>query len=93
MFTTLFVSILKSVAIPIVAFIILQPIFGDRASFLIVTITLTVTNVLSIIWQLLKILPNLVLLKGGKIIRLILTIFIEVASVVGFWLYYLANFR
>jgi len=93
MFTTIFASILRCVAIPVVAYLALQPAIGYKAAFLTITIALTVTNILSIIWQMFKILPNLVLLRGGRIIRSFIRIFIEVASIIGFWLYYLGNFR
>lgn len=93
MFSTIFSAVLRCVAIPVVAFLLLQPGLGDKPAFLAVTIALTVTNVLSIIWQAIKILPNLVLLRGGRIIRSFIRIFIEVASIIGFWLYYLANFN
>mgnify|MGYP001453180965 FL=1 len=93
MFTTIFTSVIRCVAIPVVAYLALQPAFGDKAAFLIVTIALTVTNILSIIWQVIKILPNLVLLRGGRIIRSFVRIFIEVSSIIGFWLYYLSNFN
>lgn len=93
MFSTIFSAILRCIAIPIVAYLALQPAIGDKGAFLTVTIALTVTNILSIIWQVIKILPNLVLLRGGRIIRSFIRIFIEVASIIGFWLYYLANFN
>jgi len=93
MFTTIFTAVIRCLAIPVVAYMALQSPFGDKAAFLIVTIALTVTNILSIIWQLFKILPNLVLLRGGRIIRSFVRIFIEVASIIGFWLYYLSNFN
>jgi hypothetical protein len=93
MFTAIFAAILRCVAVPVVAFLALQPIVGDKAAFLVVTIALTVTNILSIIWQVLKILPNMVFLRGWKIFKSIVTIFIELASIIGFWLYYLANYN
>lgn len=93
MFTTLFLSIIRCVAIPIVAFLALQPAFGAQSAFLVVTIALTVTNILSIFFQLFKIIPNLVLLKGGKIVRIVMSIIIEVLSIVGFWIYYLTNYN
>lgn len=93
MFTTLFLSIIRCVAIPIVAFLALQSAFGAQSAFLVVTIALTVTNILSIFFQLFKIIPNLVLLKGGKIVRIVMSIIIEVLSIVGFWIYYLTNYN
>ena len=93
MFVTIFSAVIRCLAIPIVAFLFLQPSLGDKAAFLVVTIALSVTNILSVIWQLLNILPNLVLLRGGKIIKSSIRIFIEIASIIGFWLYYLMNYN
>lgn len=90
---TIFTAVLRCIAIPIVGYLALQPAIGEKTAFLAVTIALTVTNILSIIWQVIKIFPNLVFLRTGRIIRSFISIFIEVASIIGFWLYYLANFR
>ena len=93
MFTTIFASIIRCVAIPIVAFILLQPILGDKAGFLVITIALTVTNILSIIWSLFKIIPSLMLLRGGRILRIIVKIAIEIISIIGFWAFYFINYN
>lgn len=93
MFITIFASAIRCIAIPIVAFLALSPTMGEKPAFLIVTIALTVTNILSIIWQGFRIIPSLMLLRGGKILRIILRIIIEIVSTVGFWIYYLRNYN
>lgn len=93
MFMTIFFSIIRCLVIPLVAFYALQPSLGDKAAFLVVTIALTVTNILSIIWLAIKILPNMVLLRGGKIFKSIIRIVIEVTCIIGFWIYYLTTFQ
>lgn len=93
MFGTVFNSILRCVAIPIVSFILLQKIFEPKEALLIVAIALTLTNILSIIWQLIKAIPNLVLLRAGSLIKIFIRIFFEVASIIGFWAYYLMNYN
>lgn len=94
MFIRVFFTILKSIALPIVAFIALRSsVVGEQGAFLAVTIALTIINIVSVLFGLVKILPNALLLRGGAVIGIILSILIEVSSVAGFWLYYLAKYN
>lgn len=93
MYETVFSTILRSVAIPIIFFFILENTFlSEEQSFLAVTITLTLLTVISLFFQILSILPKLMLLKGKKLVRLSVRIFIEILALFGFWYYYLLNF-
>lgn len=93
MVTHLFSVILRCVAIPIVAILILQNTpLGERGAWLAVLITLVIVNGISIIIDIIKIFPNSLLLKGGKVFTLILSIIIEVGSVVAFLAFYSSRF-
>ena len=94
MLVRIFFTILRSVAIPIVAFIALRNSFiGESGAFLAVTIAVTLVNIISVLIGIIKILPNALLLRGVKVIGLILSIFIEIASTFGFWIYYLTKYN
>jgi hypothetical protein len=84
-----FSAILKNIAVPIVAILILRDSFlGFKGSFLAVTIALTVVNIFSIAEHAIVIMPNLVLLKTHRILRILIKALIEFFSVIGFWLYF-----
>jgi len=89
MLVKIFFTILRSVAIPVVAFIGLRNSFlGESGAFLAVAIAVTLINIVSILFGLIKILPNAFLLRGTRVIGLIFSIVIEIVSIIGFWLYY-----
>lgn len=94
MLTKLFFTILRSVAIPLVAYFGLKSSFlGESGAFLAVTIALSVINVFSILFGIVKILPNALLLRGTRVITIILSIIIELGSIIGFWVYYFLVFN
>jgi len=94
MFTEIFNAALRSIALPIVAILVLSNTFlGLKNTFLVVVIALTFTNILSILWQVIRILPNLVLLKGRKIIGLVIRIIIEISSMICFWVYFFSYIK
>lgn len=89
----LFGVILRTIAIPVVAILILQNTFlGERGAWLAVIIALLIINGLAIIVNIIKIFPNSLLLKGGKVFMLILSIVIEVGSVIAFVALYSQRF-
>jgi len=94
MLIRIFFTVLRSIAIPIVAYLALKSSFlGESGAFLAVTIAATGINVVSILFGIVKILPNALLLRGMKVIGIILSIIIEVGSIIGFWLYYFMVFN
>lgn len=85
MLSHLFTVILRTVAIPIVSITILQNTFlGEKGAWLAVIIGMVIINGIAVIIDIIKIFPNSLLLKGGKVITLILSILIEVGSIVAF---------
>lgn len=87
---SIFLSILRSFAIPLVAILILRNTFlGEQGAALAVTISLTVVTFFLVLWQVIKIIPNAIFLRGGHIIKIFLEIAIEIASVAVFWTYFL----
>lgn len=87
---SLFFTILRSVAIPAIAILLLRSSFlGEQGATLAVTISLTVVNFFLILWQVIKIIPNIVLLRAAHLVKLLIEIAIEIASVIGFWIYFL----
>ena len=91
--SVLFSSVLRSIAIPIVVIVILQTSFiGPKGATLAVCMTLTLVNIYSLFWQFIKIIPNLIMLKGRKTMMLFIRIAFEIFSPIGFWIYYLQHF-
>jgi hypothetical protein len=89
MFNVIFYTVLRTIAIPIVLILILQNSFlGPKGAILAVTLSLTIVNILSIIWQVFKLLGNTMLLKGGRVLKLSVRILIEVITTLGFWIYF-----
>ena len=89
----MFGVILRSVAIPIVAILILQrTALGEREAWLAVIITLVIVNILAIIVNIFKILTNSLLLRGGRVISLIISTAIEIISPIVFIVLYLQRF-
>ncbi len=90
---SLFFTILRSVAIPYVSYMFLKnTALGDEGALLAVGIALTISNVMAIIWNLIKIVPNTILLRGHAIIGIFLKIAIQVLSAGYLWYYYAKNF-
>lgn len=93
MYETIFSTVLKSFALPFVFFLILKnTILGEENAFLAVTITLTIVTLLSLLFQVLSILPKLMLLKGHKLLKLMVKMGIEIVALLGFWYYYLTYY-
>lgn len=92
MFFVILHTVIRAVVIPLIALAIAQTTFlGLKGSFIAVGIALLIMNGFSIIYELLKILPNALLLRGGKVLKSIVRIAIELLSLIGFGLYYFAN--
>ncbi|MEP7104059.1 MAG: hypothetical protein ABI721_05105 [Candidatus Dojkabacteria bacterium] len=93
MLTSLFFTILRTVAIPYVAIIFLsQTALGEKGAFIAVTVTVVLVTIIALIWQVLQILGNTVVLRGGKVFTLIITIIIEIIAAVGFVIAYQSKF-
>jgi riboflavin transporter FmnP len=89
MFDVLFKTILRSIAIPLVVILVLKSsALGEKNAVLAVSLTLTIVTVFSLIWNLLKVIPNTLLFRGMTIIKIFVAMSIEVVSVIGFWVYY-----
>lgn len=93
MITRLFGVILRSVGIPIVAILILQnTMLGEQGAWLAVIITLAIVNTISIIIEVIKIFPNSLFLRAGRVLTLLMSIAIEIMSVAGFIFAYTQKF-
>jgi len=89
MISVIFFTVLRTLALPIVVILILKESFlGLDGAFLGVVIAITISNIISLGWKVLKIIGNTVLLRGKSVIILILKIAIEILSTAGFWAYY-----
>lgn len=90
---SIFAVILRTLAIPIVAILILQNTFlGEKGAWLAVIITLVIVNGIAVMVDVIKIFPNSLLLKGGRVAMLLFTIAVEVGSVVFFLAFYSSKF-
>lgn len=92
MLNTLFWTILRSVAIPIIAVYLLRETFlGEEGALIAVGLALTITNIIGVAWNLVKIVGNTFLLKPIQVLRLVLVIGIQVAAPIILWFYYLSE--
>jgi len=90
----IFFVILRSIALPLVVFLILRnTVVGEQGAFLAVTIAATVINLIAIILNLIRILPSALLLRANKVMIAILSIIIQLGSIIGFWIYYFTKFN
>ncbi len=93
MIETLFWVILRSVAIPYVAFILLKDTFlGEEGALLAIGISLFIVTLISISWNFVKILGNTILLRGEKVIILIIKIAIQIIAVLFIWFHYFSQY-
>jgi hypothetical protein len=93
MFQSIFFVLLRSVAIPFVAFLLLrETALGEKGALLAIGIALTATTLLSLVWNVIKIFGNTLLLRGSAVIGLIIRIAIQVIVLIGIWSYYFATF-
>lgn len=93
MFTSLFFTLLRTVAIPYVTILILgNTALGPQNAFLAVTIVVVIVTIISVIWQSIKIMGNTVVLRAGRVMELLLTIIIEIIAAAGFVIAYQTRF-
>lgn len=93
MLTSLFFTILRTIAIPYVTILFLSgTALGEKNAWMAVTIVVVIVTIISVIWQAVKILGNTVFLKGGRVLTLIITIVIEIIAAVGFVIAYQSKF-
>jgi len=93
MLTSLFFTILRTVAIPYVTILFLsQTALGEKNAFLAVTIVVVIVTIISVIWQSIKIMGNTFVLRGGRVLTLLITIIIEIVAAAGFVIAYQSRF-
>lgn len=93
MFNVLFSAVLKFFALPLLTFLILQPLLGAKYAFFVVTVTLTITSVITLAFRGIKLIQALMFFKGRRFLRLIISIFIQILSIITFWLVYLGYYN
>jgi hypothetical protein len=93
MYQSLFWTALRSIAIPYVAFLLLQDTpLGEKGAILAIAIALAFVTVVTFGMTLLKILGNTLMLRGNAIIGLILSVVIQLIALGYIWFYYADNF-
>lgn len=91
--TGLFFTILRSVAIPFVAYLFLKETpLGEQGAVLAIGVATLITSLVSIFWNIIKIIPNTILLRGNSVLLLIMRIGVQVISVAFIWAYYAYKF-
>lgn len=94
MVTSLFWIILRSVAIPFVAVLILKETpLGEDGAVLAVGIAMFIATLISLAWNAFKVVGNTLLLRGNTVVRLITSMGIQIISLIFIWLYYFSNFN
>jgi hypothetical protein len=93
MFTTIFWTILRSIAVPYVAFLILRDTpLGLEGTVLAIAIALSIVTIISLLFSAIKIFGNAILLRGEAVLSLIIKTAIQVGAVLFIWGYYLSEF-
>lgn len=93
MMMSLFWTILRSIAIPYVAILILsETALGEKGAILAVGIALLIVTIVSIGWNVLKIVGNTILLRGNTVLVLILSVVIQIAALFVIWGHYLSEY-
>jgi len=94
MFSQILWVIIRSVAIPYIAYLFLRDMdfLGEDGAVLAIAIALTIANALAVVWNLVRVLGNTLMLKGQKVIALIISIVIQVGSILFAWGYYISEF-
>jgi hypothetical protein len=94
MITSIFWIVLRSVAIPFVAVLILKETpLGEDGAVLAVGIAMFIATLISLAWNAFKVVGNTLLLRGNTVVRLITSMGIQIISLIFIWLYYFANFQ
>ncbi|MDQ6986063.1 MAG: hypothetical protein Q9M91_07465 [Candidatus Dojkabacteria bacterium] len=92
MINTLFFIVLRAFAIPVAAIYLLSSTsLGEEGALIAVGLALLFVNLVSIGLNLVKILGNTILLKPGAIGRIMISIGIQIISLVLIWGYYLSE--
>ncbi len=77
------------VGLPLAAlYLISQSWIGLEVGFLGVNIVMSVMTIPIIIWDLIKIVPNLALLRTKNVLLLLMEVIIQVVALVCYWLVY-----
>lgn len=93
MFEALFWVILRSVAIPYVAILLLRETFlGEEGALVAVGLSLLIVTLVSILWNILKILGNTIMLRGERVVILIVKILIQIFAVAAIWFHYFSTY-
>lgn len=90
MFSVLFNLAIRALLIPILTITALQRFgwFDSKLTVLGVVGIYTIITLPLIIWQAIRILPNLALVRVNRTFMLVLTIILEVISIIGWWIYF-----
>jgi hypothetical protein len=95
MFAFFFNLLIRTIGIPVVAIWLLgnSNILTPQGAFLAVCIVDTIITVPLAIWHGVKVLPNLALIRGKRVVELIIEIVFEIVCVIGIWLVYLSLYN
>lgn len=93
MFIHVFILAVRHYLVPAAAIWVLQTTFmGYQGAFLGVNVVLTIVTIPFTLWHIIKILPNLALIRTEAIAKLVVQILMELFSLIVFWGVYLAIF-
>lgn len=85
----LFFLLLRTVGLPIAAiFIISRTWIGLEVGFLGVNVVLTIMTIPMLLWDIVKVVPNLALLRTSRVMWLLVEIVIQIVALLGFWIAY-----
>ena len=70
-------------------YILSQGMLDYQTAYIGVILLLTVITIPQIIWQGIKVFPNLALIRTGKVLRLVVSIAMEATALIVFWMAYL----
>lgn len=94
MINSLFWIALRSIAIPFVAILLLKETpLGEDGAVLAVGIAMFIATLISLIWTGMKVVGNTLLLRGNAVVKLLISLGVQIISLIFIWIYYFSNFN
>lgn len=93
MFNIIFWALFRHVGVPVILLVVFWDQFGNpEVTFAVVNVILTFSTAIAVIWHLIKLIPNLALLRKKKLTSLVVELVIEIGAVIGFWFVFWLRF-
>ena len=93
-FPHIFFCLIRVFIVPAAAILALSNSFmGPQVAFLGVNIVNSILTVPMMVFHLFEIIPNLAFLRTHHIVKLLISIILELIGLVGFWVFYFSMYK